>query len=307
MKILVTGATGFIGGEIVEMLAKDKQINIEATGRSNTNRFIGYTNVTYFQQDLCVEIPLQNCDVCIHSAGLADDQSTEEEFYRNNIEATENLLKALTNCKLFIYISSASVYDFSDGKIKTEMDTSHTKKISLYGKSKLYSEKIVLSSPIKSVYILRPRAVYGKGDRVLLPRILKLIKKNKMIVPSKLSTKTSLTHIQNICEVVNKSIKQSKPGKHIYNVADKVEYDLKTVFSEILYKKTGAKKIIQIPFWLVKLLVGINKVLGRKTNFNHQSIDYISQNSTLSLKRIEQDLGYQGKCNFLESIDQLDI
>lgn len=52
MKILVTGASGFIGGKIVENLAKNTDYDVLATGRSSTAKFGHYPNVTYFTQDL---------------------------------------------------------------------------------------------------------------------------------------------------------------------------------------------------------------------------------------------------------------
>lgn len=307
MKILITGASGFIGGSIVDMLAKNRQQEILATGRSFTNKFNPYSNVFYFQQDLSKKIPEQNCDVCIHCAGLADDTSTEKQLYINNILATENLLKVLTNCKLLIYISSASVYDFSDNCTRTEEDAVTTKSLSLYGKSKLQAEKIIQSCCIESVYILRPRAVYGQGDRVLLPRVLSLIKMNRMIVPRTLSSKTSLTHIQNLCEVVEKTMLQSKLGIHIFNVADKNEYNLEAIFSQILYKKCGSKNFIQLPTSFVKLFILIHSMLHHKKQFSTQSLKYITQNSVLSIKKTEKELNYRGKYNFFDNIEQLDI
>lgn len=307
MKVLVTGASGFIGGKIVECFARDYSCEITATSRSETNRFNIYSNVVYIRQDLSNEIPEQVCDVCIHCAGLADDQSTEEDFYLNNIKATHNLLGALKYCKVIVYISSASVYDFSDGKLKHETDSEIDKAVSSYGKSKLHAEDLIKASGIPSIYILRPRAVYGPGDRLLLPRILGLIRINKMIIPSTLATKTSLTHVYNLCEVVNKSVLLSKEGIHVFNVADKMEYPLKSVFSEILYRKCGSKSFIPIPTSFLSLLVKLNSVLGRKARFSSQALNYLTQNSPLSIEKAERELNYVGVYKFYDSIDQLGI
>ncbi|NJL74876.1 MAG: NAD(P)-dependent oxidoreductase [Saprospiraceae bacterium] len=241
MNILITGASGFIGGSIAQTLAGNAQHRILATGRSNTKKFIHYPNINYFQQDLSQKMARLSVEVCIHCAGLADDNATKEQFEQHNVLATKHLLQALMDCKVLIFISSASVYNFQDGKAKCEEDANLNKSSSLYGRSKLRAEHLVQNSGIPSIYILRPRAVYGTGDSVLLPRILKLIKGNKMIIPSRLGAQSSLTHIQNLCEVVTKAIAQSKSGVHVFNIADPKIYHLKTVFSEILIQKVGKR------------------------------------------------------------------
>jgi nucleoside-diphosphate-sugar epimerase len=144
MKILVTGASGFIGGNLVEMLAADEQNDILATGRSLTNKFDPYPNVTYFQQDLSVAVPDQNCDVCIHCAGLADDRSSIEQFITHNVKATENLLHAVRHCKVLIFISSASVYDFADGKVKFEEDAHMSTTFLYMGRASCWQKRQLL-------------------------------------------------------------------------------------------------------------------------------------------------------------------
>jgi nucleoside-diphosphate-sugar epimerase len=307
MKILVTGASGFIGGKIVECFAQDYTCEISATSRSDSNRFNAYKNVVYIQHDLSKEIPEQNCEVCIHCAGLADDQSTEESFYINNIKATYNLLNALKSCKVVIYISSASVYDFSDGLLKHENDTEKENAVSNYGKSKLHAEELVKASGIPSIYILRPRAVYGPGDRLLLPRILGLIRMNRMIIPSTLAKKTSLTHVYNLCEVVNKAVLQSKNGIHVFNVADKMEYPLKSVFASILYRKSGGRSFITIPTFLLVLMIRVNSMLARKSQLSIQALNYLTHNSLLSVEKAERELDYVGFYSFYDSIGLLEV
>ncbi len=307
MNILVTGASGFIGSSIVEELAVNEQNVIQATGRSPSNKFDHLPNVTYFQLDLSEKVPDQSCDICIHCAGLADDKADRETFILHNVKATENLLKALHKCKMFIFISSASVYDFGDGKTKYEEDAQLTNQLSLYGQSKFLAEGAIRVSGIRSVYILRPRAVYGPGDRVLLPRILGLIRRGKMILPANLSAKTSMTYIRNLTEVVVKCIDQSAPGTHVFNVADKMIYDLKRVFGEILQRKLGRKSFIFIPGNVVAFFVFLGSYFGGNRKLSKQSLNYITEDSVLGVEKAERLLGYVGAYEFYERVGELDI
>src|SRR5688572_25028502 len=107
MTILVTGASGFIGGHVVAQLASDSAHRIIATGRSRTARFKPMDRVDYIPCDLSQTFPDTACHVYIHPAGLADDQATAQQFEQNNVEATSRLLQGIPSCKVLIYISSA--------------------------------------------------------------------------------------------------------------------------------------------------------------------------------------------------------
>jgi nucleoside-diphosphate-sugar epimerase len=305
MKILVTGASGFIGGRLANALSAGKDAEIVATGRSATDRFENISNIRYFTHDLSEELPQQACDVCIHCAGLADDRATWKQYEAGNVVATRNVLTAVKHCKVLVFISSASVYDFSDGNDRLEEDATADSSLSMYGRSKYEAEMIVRNSGIPSVYILRPRAVYGNGDRVLLPRILGMIRKGRMMVPRTLSKRTSLTNIGNLCEAVQKAILQAKPGVHVFNIADKKEYDLKQVLGEILERKTGKRVFVEIPTGVLRALSLLSPLLGRNAKVTSQSLDYITQNSVMSIEKAERALNYRGEHEFFSTIDRL--
>jgi nucleoside-diphosphate-sugar epimerase len=299
MRILVTGASGFIGGEVAECLATNPNLNIIATGRSLTNRFDGFPNVEYIQVDLTKQIPSFECDVCIHCAGLADDRASEKEFMKNNVLATQQLITSISGCRKFIFISSSSVYDFSDGQPKKEEHALLQQKLSPYGKTKLIAEKYVSESGTDSVVVLRPRAVYGKNDRVLLPRIIKLLKGRLFFVPGNLEAITSLTHIGNLLETVIFFVFAASKGTHIYNVADASPYHLKTVFQKIGQDQTGCKiRFIHIPVCVIKKLVAFTRALGIKTAITQQSLNYLTLNSVTDTTKIQKETGLQPILDF---------
>lgn len=305
MKILVTGASGFIGGYVVKEFAKNSSYSIIATGRSFTSEFDTLSNVSYLQADLAQHFPETSCDVCIHCAGLADDRATSQELERNNVEATNRLLHSLNNCKTFIYISSSSVYDFEDEQVKTEDDATLNSNLSLYGLSKLKSEDLVKKSRIPSIYILRPRAVYGPGDRVLMPRILRLIRNNKVIAPGSLQVQSSLTHVHNLYEAIEKSLMQSANNIQFFNIADDCVYNLYEVIGKLAYHKFGHKNFFHIPVWFIQLIISAQSVLNLRAAVSRQSLNYMTQNSVLSISKAKQDLQYKGSYTFYESIPQL--
>ena len=309
MKIVVTGASGFIGGEIVEFLSNNRHNQIIAIGRSFVSRFQNIANIEYVQTDLTRHPLAIDCDVCIHCAGLADDSASEREFFLHNVYATQQLLSSLKNCQTFIFISSSSVYDFSDGRIKKETDLSSEDKLSYYGKSKLLAEKLISQSDITSVNILRPRAVYGNNDRVLMPRILRLLKGNTFILPGKLNVMTNLTHINNLIEAVDAVITQQAKGNNIYNIADKKVYHLRSIFKAIGKRKKGDSVFFfEVPLHALRFFASVNRILGMKLiPVTKQALEYMSQNSVMDCSKSVDDLGLKYSYDFFGSIDALDL
>ena len=307
MRILVTGASGFIGGYIVERLARQVSNTIIATGRTPTKRFDQFANVSYETADLTLDLQKQQCDICIHCAGLADDRASATQLELQNVTATKRLLESLSGCGLFIYISSSSVYDFSDGTVKNETDATPVADISDYGSSKLRGESTVIESGLPVIYILRPRAVYGPGDRVLLPRILKAIRKKFTVILGSLDVLSSMTHVENLYEVIEKVMLRNSQGIHIYNIADLQPYHLREVFAAISLKKSGHQRFLHIPVPLVKRLIRFAGILGIESAVSQQSLDYLSQNSVLSIEKIRREIGYVGQINFKDSMPNLDL
>ncbi len=117
MKIIVTGATGFIGKEIVSELS-GKNFKIYQIGNSNVKKQspdakFYKIDITKFE-NVCELKELNEVDVVIHSAGLAHQFGNikKERFFKTNVEGTRNILELAVNLKVkhFVLISSTAVY-----------------------------------------------------------------------------------------------------------------------------------------------------------------------------------------------------
>jgi nucleoside-diphosphate-sugar epimerase len=290
MKVLVTGASGFVGGAVAMHLSQNTGMEITATGRSARPAHLMADSIVYMQMDLCSMETKLNYDVCIHCAGLADDRSSRRLLMESNVVATKNLLEKLSGCSTFVFISSASVYDFKKFPRAKETDAGRSDEISVYGQTKLEAEEFVRKSGIQSVYILRPRAVYGRGDRILYPRIMSRLKSNYFIVPGNLKVASSLTNIRNLVDSIENSISHSKQGVFTFNVADSKSYLLRDVFRSLGEEKTEAIRFVALPVGLIRSVVRICDLLRIPIPFSQQSIAYITMPSELDTKSICETL-----------------
>lgn len=306
MKILITGATGFIGSNLIRHFAK-KGYTVFALGRNKQPPMELSKYAKYICGDISAPIKNIKCDIVIHTAALADDRSDFSVLKKVNVAGTKHIYEATDSAKLFIHISSASIYQ-TDGKIHSEDKSIKQKELSLYGQSKLLAEQYLLEKKEdnKSIVILRPRAVYGIGDRVLLPRILNLPKKGKVFFPGYSDVPASMTHISNLIHAIELIIEKKKRGISIFNITDGETYQLRQVIKKLINNSSKNKlKYINIPIWLIRIILFFIKIFGFRSNLSKQALGYFTQPNILEIKKIENELGYEPITSFEEEKENL--
>ncbi|MDF2959651.1 MAG: UDP-glucose 4-epimerase [Paenibacillus sp.] len=204
MKILVTGAAGFIGSHLCERLLQDKShevIGLDAFIKSSTpvkarehnlRHLLQHPRFTFIKQDLLKvqwDHFLPSVDIVYHLAGMPGVRSSWGEDFKayitNNIEATQRLLEGCRTypVKKFVYASTSSVYGEKTGQVN---EAALTQPLSPYGVSKLTGEQLCRvyahNDGIPAV-ILRFFTVYGPRQRpdMAFHRFISHILQNKPI------------------------------------------------------------------------------------------------------------------------------
>src|SRR5208283_1189048 len=172
MRILITGATGFIGSHLADAL-HNKGYQLRCLVRTtSSHEWIKHLPVEYAYGGLfdtkALNKAVENVDYIYHVAGLTKAKSRAEYFHGNHI-ATKNLLDAVLianpNIKRFVHISSQAAVGPSAGGIPINEQTPFHP-ITAYGESKMEAEKECLGRMNKlPITITRPPAVYGPRDK----------------------------------------------------------------------------------------------------------------------------------------------
>ena len=305
MKMFVTGITGFVGSSVANYFS-NKGYDVKGIGRKKQLPS-HVLNCEYIQADICKTLDEIDADIVIHAAALASDTAPFKELYKANVEGTQNVLAASKNAKHFVYISSSSVYHFHQHSIRENEAGLHFDKLSNYGKTKFLSEQLIIKDTAKNKKtILRPRAIYGKHDQQLLPRLLKLVKGDKLILPKHLSKKISLTHIQNLIPAIDLCIKKQSAVLEIFNVADKEVYDLHHVLTTLLPLVAGKPlKPVTIPASIFNLLVAINDKIKFNSSFNKFAASSLTHTAVLNIDKITETMNYAPLKNFNNSYKEI--
>lgn len=170
MKVLLTGASGFVGSALCDELTLQGHEVFALMRGTSSLAHLRQARFTSVLGDLRNQESLQaavaNAEVIIHGAGLVTARS-RDEFFEHNAHGTRRLVEAARDhapgLKRFVYISSLAAAGPSEaGRARREEDVCAP--VSFYGESKLAGEEFVVASGVPSV-IIRPPAVYGPRDR----------------------------------------------------------------------------------------------------------------------------------------------
>jgi nucleoside-diphosphate-sugar epimerase len=284
LNILVSGATGFVGVNLVQELNKSHRIF--TLGRTNSD-FNWATLDAILNEDI---------DLFIHLAGKAHDTakvSDEAEYYEVNTALTEKLYKKflLSQARLFIFMSSVkAVVD----QVDYIMDESHLPQpITPYGRSKRQAEEYLLANlpkdNQKSIVILRPCIIHGQGNKGNLNLLYRLIQKGLPWPLAAFENERSYLSITNLCFIISEIIKKDRVPTGIYNVAD--DESISTNDLVKLIARVSGKRIWlwSIPVPVLNAMARLGDLLGLP--FNKERLDKLTESYVVSNDKIKDVLG----------------
>lgn len=276
-KVIITGSSGFVGGNLKKYLSGFFKI-IDLSLRYSNNQVINL-----------------DCYAVIHLAGIAHDFSnkyTYDDYFKSNFKLTEQLYDSFlkSNSKIFIYVSSVkAVADKCKNKLNE--DTEPNPK-SFYGKTKLLSEKYIHQKKIpsnKKVFILRPCMLHGRNNKGNLNLLYKLCKYSFPWPLGNYNNKRSFCSINNFCFVVDRILKDKNIKSGLFNVSDDYSFSTNELI-RLMYKFRNKKPVIlKIPKFLIKISVSIGDLL--KLPLNSQSFSKLTESYEVSNKKIKKNLG----------------
>lgn len=307
MKIIVTGATGFIGRNVAEYFHK---IGYEVLGLGR-NKKIGAELLRLGIRFVAVDIRDKNevvknfesADFIVHCAGKSADWGKFSEFYDVNVLGTQNIVSACIkyDIKRIIFISTPSVYYSGKDRFKVSEEESLPQKQFSYGRTKIIAENMLLnltSAGFRTI-VLRPRAVYGKYDNVILPRILKLSEKKRFPLINGGKAVVDITYIGNLitaialCFSANENV-----WNNIFNICNGEPTTIKEWFSMVLSTYNRSFDPKTIPNSVAHIVASANEMIAQipfctnKPQMTRFSVGYMATSLTMSIEKARILLNY---------------
>jgi nucleoside-diphosphate-sugar epimerase len=281
--ILITGANGFIGGELVKFFS-GKGVKVFALARNNPQGLP--SNAEYVKFDLKEKFSnekiFENADQLIHCA-YAKYSDKQKDSDKINIDGTKQLLELSRKHKLkkIIFLSTLSA---------------HPDARSHYGKTKLFMESLFDSN---KDLVLKPGLVLGNGG--LYRTIEKIISKSKFI-PMIGNGKQPVQpiSINDLAELIKLGIEKNISG--VFPAAGAAPITMKELY-KIISMKSGKKNIfIPMPYWCAEFMVILAFIFHIKLPISKENIIGLKHNKTYDTSVTQEKFGIRFK-NFRESID----
>ena len=262
-RILVTGASGFLGGRLIEVLS-DQGTAVRAATRllSRARRLPG---VQWIQCDLTQEESLRGalCDIdtVFHCAALCGAPGSLSEYQDTNVEGTRRLLRLATECGVrnFIYLSSMSVYAApeADDSVLDEGAPLETRagERGSYTQSKLAAESAVLDYArqhrFPRIVVLRPGTLYGPGARLPLGRFQLPSPNSRPILAGSRRIPAGLVYVDDVVEAMLAAARSGVPSGGVYNLVDRAECDQAELARTLEQVSEGRIRPLFAPYPLV--------------------------------------------------------
>lgn len=319
MKILVTGATGFAGGYMLEYLKeKYPDVYLAGTGRNVEKaeelRSQGYSMICGALTDPdFIKDKLGEFTHVVHSAARSSIWGKYDDFFRDNVMVTRNLLDNIEDLERFIYISTANIYfNFKDRIDVKEDDVLPKKYVTYYPVTKLIGENEVLnynSRPVHTIS-LRPRGIIGRGDTTSMPRILKAYEEDKIKIIGKGDNVIDFTSVKNLAHAVYLSLSAGKETSgQAYNISDDETFGFWTLMDETTKRMGYDKKIGKIPYPIVYFAASLSELIakirgGYEPSLTRYAAGVMKASFTLNNEKAKQQLGYKPVISSLETINE---
>lgn len=294
MKLLFTGASGFLGQNVKPLLEKKYEV-----------KTMGLTDEDNFKTDLSKEVPVLNeCfDVVFHAAGKAHTipNSTEQNkaFFDVNYQGTVNLCTALEQFglpKALIFVSTVAVYGVEYGDNISESQP--LKGETPYALSKIRAENYLTEWCTKNnvtLGIIRPSLIAGPNAPGNLGAMVNGIKTGKYLSIANGKARKSVLMVQDIATLIPLLVE--KGGT--FNVCDSIHpsfRELETLISKQLDKKMP----LTIPYIIAKMMALVGDLLGSKAPINSLKLKKITESLTFSNEKAISELGWK-PLNVLEN------
>ncbi len=273
MKILLTGASGFVGQNLCVFFSE----------RGHTIKKLSLRE-SFGLEDL------SDADIIIHLAGKAhdlNDISNSEEYYRINFDLTCELytLFLASNARKFIFMSSVKA-------AADDADTALTENIqpapfTHYGKSKLMAENFIRSLPLpsdKSFFILRPCMIHGLGNKGNLNLLYKVVSKGLPWPLGAFENKRSFLSIENLCFIIKELTERIDIPSGIYNLSDNDTLSTNALIETIAEALEIKPLRFNIPRGLIVFLAKIGTILHLPLNTNR--LKKLTSNYIVSNKKL---------------------
>lgn len=255
-KILLTGGTGFLGGQLAKRLSADGYDLRCVVRNLNKALHLQVQGAELLVGDLVdLEVVLEaarGVDSVVHAAALVGGWGSRNSYIRNNILPTKNLLDACANCgvKRFLFVSSVAAYGFQPYRRLTESSPPKPES-NPYCQTKLECERMVREYSERNgvaATVIRPSIIYGPGNRRFLERVAQLVQGGTFVVIGKRVHGPPLVYVGDVENFVSLILRTQSSPFEVFNLSSPEHISWERIVEEIGGRLHVRAQLVSVPF-----------------------------------------------------------
>lgn len=306
--VLVTGASGMIGRQVVDILQRESygvvraQVRDKIAAKQRINNAFDVAMADFKTADFTMMLEKDyraltaGCHTVVHTAGLVHMPDAQyQEYEVMNVRATQQLAEACKANKVntLVFFSSSAVY--GPGPFSNIDESAPIKATSPYAVSKSTSENFLRSlDGIPRIIVLRPSLVFGEGDRGNLIKMIREIKSERYKHIGGGKTGKSIIYARDCANSVLSVLQKTPPGYHVYNVANPqpvTVFELAETIGSALNIKVGSYNAGILKMG-VKLL---ETFMPGKAPVTSEQLEKLTTETTCSVDKLVSETGFKPK------------
>ncbi len=316
MRVLITGATGFLGRELVQRFIGEGHA-VRGLGRQAAAceelRASGVEVVRGdLRDDACLRQACAGIECVVHAGAQSSPWGAQRLFRAHNVDATRTLIAACRaqGVRRLVYISSPSVtFTGRDQRHIDESAPLASRFLCHYSWSKAEAERLVRAAHAAALetVILRPKALFGPRDTSLLPRLVRAARAGRLYQFGDGRNQVDLTYIDNAVEAIRLALSAPHAAGQTYFITNDEHphiWDLlRTILRELKIDCELRPMPLSRALRIARVLELWGGLTGREPALTRYTVSILARNQTYNIAAARRDLGYVPRVSLAQGIE----
>lgn len=317
MRLLVTGASGFIGRRLLPRLRADGHAPVALLmPEEAVPAHLAGGDVPIVRGDITDATSLagvaKDCEGVVHLAAAVGYSQRMDHCLRVNRDGTANVVReaARAEARRFVQLSSVAVYGRAPG-VRLDESAPLRKMGDPYGDTKIDAERLLVASAERDeidLTMLRPVVIHGPGDRLFLPRLIENVRSGRARLIGRGRNTVDAVHVDDVVEVIARVLGDRRSIGRIYNVNHPSNPTWRELVTEVARALAVPPPRAHVPYPVALAMAGVMeavaKLQGREPLLTRYAVRVVGRQYHYGIDRMRDELGFLPRHGLIESVRQ---